>query len=174
MDSGSPPHLAHRTDRADRPVVSSAAKPLPPPAPSDNTTVPLKSALWHHSLPKPQRAGNGSNAPTVILKCPMSGSLRLCQWWRDIQPDRDWEPNKYCTWISFESFSVAFELSFMYWNGYIRSNWVQKLIKIFNILTAFRLSDSLIYIYVDKLWRFLSFFILVKQHAVFEFQVLLF
>jgi hypothetical protein len=55
---------------------------------------------------------NGSNASTLVLKWHMPRRLRLCQWRRDIQPDRDWQPNSSRTWISFGNFNVAFELSF--------------------------------------------------------------
>ena len=36
------PHIVNRTDSADPSVVTSTAKPLPPQAPSDYTTVLLK------------------------------------------------------------------------------------------------------------------------------------
>ena len=109
------PHLAHHPhdvdNTAEPPVVPSASKPPPPPKPSLNETVPHKRALWCHWHATSKRAGNGSNAPTFMLKWPTSRRLRLYQWGCDIQPDQDLEPNSFLTWISCEIFSVAFELS---------------------------------------------------------------
>jgi hypothetical protein len=91
------PNLEHHPDSAystaEPPVVPSSSKLPPPPKPSLYETVPLKRVLCRHSIPKSQRAGNGSNALTVILKWPTSRRLRLCQRRCDIQPEQYLEVN---------------------------------------------------------------------------------